>query len=555
VCATSLSSPAAGERVRIGSMGTKHLARMVAGWLAVAVSLAPVLARGAECGPTAYDCALYYVGRQDFTAAIRSLRRVLQREPRNLKALNLLGIALTGAGQIEQANREFKKALRLNPRFIPALKNLAINELTLKRTAEAKTHSEQVLKHAPEDEVAHISLAEIYFAEKQCESALKHYEKSRVRVVNNPDLIFHYSHCAFEQGRPQQAITMLDLLPAGDGERQFQAGVMLAQAEAYTEAARRFGLARQGYSDPYTAGYNQALAYMKAGDSLAAIRTVSELFTEGYQRAELYNLVSQAYLENGQLQEAYDALRRATQIDPKDENNYLDLTAICLDYENYDLGIEIADTGLRHVPDSYRLYLQRGVLRRMKGQITDAEKDFATAQKLAPQKTLPYVALAITWMLTGQIQEAISVLRERAKLTPDDFLTQYLLGEVLVRSGAQVGSDTEREALTALEASVRLNPSFVHSHVALGKTLLKRGEVDRAIDELEKALALDPSEVTAAFQLSGAYRRKGALARAEELMARVKRLHALDREGNPDKPLKRLLREGVPEPAAARNHP
>ena len=85
------------------------------------------------------------------------------------------------------------------------------------------------------------------------------------------------------------------------------------------------------------------------------------------------------------MKEAYDALRQATRIERKDENNYVDLAAICLDYANYDLGLEITEIGLRNVPNSDRLYLQRGVMRAMKGQLKEAEQDLAAASKLAPQ--------------------------------------------------------------------------------------------------------------------------------------------------------------------------
>src|SRR5262249_35016157 len=122
-------------------------------------------AQVSDCGLAPYDCALFYVGRQDFESAIGYLNQELKQSPRNLKALNLLGIALTGKAQIHETNIQFKKALRINPLFYPALKNLAINEFTLNRRPEAKAHLEVVLKHEPEDKVTHLYLGEIAFEE------------------------------------------------------------------------------------------------------------------------------------------------------------------------------------------------------------------------------------------------------------------------------------------------------------------------------------------------------------------------------------------------------
>ena len=75
--------------------------------------------------------------------------------------------------------------------------------LALKHTTEAKAHLEEVLKFAPDDELTHVLLGEIFFAEKQCQPALEHYEKGRRRVVQDSALILHYSQCAFEQGQPK----------------------------------------------------------------------------------------------------------------------------------------------------------------------------------------------------------------------------------------------------------------------------------------------------------------------------------------------------------------
>jgi tetratricopeptide (TPR) repeat protein len=524
-------------------------------WILVLLSCSSNAAFAEDCREAPYDCALFFVSKHDFPSAIRYLEKNLERSPQDLKTLNLLGIALTESGQIERANRQFRKALHIDPHFYPALKNLAINELTMRQTADAKTHFEQFLKHAPDDETTHISLAEIYFREKQCGLALRHYDKSRTRTVNNPELILHYSQCSLESGRQQSAIDILDLVSEDDAESQFQAGMMLGRAGEYLAAAKHFGVARRHYPDPYRAGYNQTLMQIRGGDFPDAIQTASELFSQGYRLPELYNLVSQAYLKNGQTQEAYDALRKATQLDPKDENNYIDLATICDSYSNYDLGIEITDIGLRHVANSYRLYLERGALRAGKGQLAQAEEDFAAAQKLAPQEPLPYVALGITWLTNGESQKAITMLRARATLTPDDFLTQYLLGQALIRSAPEAGSESEREAIFALETSIRLNPNFSSSRFELGKLLLRRGKVDQGIEQLDKAMALDPMNPGPPYQLARAYQKKGDADRAKELMARSNQLRARGLEDSDRMTMKRIIREGIPAFSTSRSNP
>ncbi|HEU0174517.1 MAG TPA: tetratricopeptide repeat protein, partial [Blastocatellia bacterium] len=78
-----------------------------------------------------YQNAVSLVQQGQFDRACPLLQRILDRSPNDLKARNLMGIALSAAGRREEANEHFKKVLALEPKFVPALKNLALNELAL----------------------------------------------------------------------------------------------------------------------------------------------------------------------------------------------------------------------------------------------------------------------------------------------------------------------------------------------------------------------------------------------------------------------------------------
>lgn len=369
---------------------------------------------------------------------------------------------------------------------------------------------------------------------------------------NNSRAVLEYSECALKQGDQRLALKVLGLLRPQDGESHFKAGVMLVQREAYTSAANQFGLARKSYKDPYLAGYNQALAYLRADNYPAAIETTNELLTQGYETAELAELAASAYLKNGQPREATNALRLATGLDPKDENAYVELCMISLDHDKYDQGLQIAEIGISHLPRSGRLYLQRGVMRAMKGQFALADQDFSLAAELSPREVLPRVAQGLIAMQSGNLEKAVETFRRAAQEHPESYVAQYWFGNALVRSGAAAGTLEGEEVLNALEASVRLNPNYWHARADLGKILLDRGKVDRAILELNKAAELNPQSTTPLYLLAQAYRRKGDEARAQELTTRVGQMQAEDREALSRNTLKGIVREGETQaPAAA----
>jgi tetratricopeptide (TPR) repeat protein len=339
-------------------------------------------------------------------------------------------------------------------------------------------------------------------------------------------------------------LKILDSLVPEDGDSHFRAGVMLAEHQLYAAAARQFGLARPTSKDPYLAGYNQTLAYVNAADYAAAIRTANELLNQGHETAELADVAATAYLKSGQAKEAYNAFRLAVHLDPRNEEAYVELCEMSLDHDDYDRGLQIAEIGLRHLPGSERLYLQRGIMRAMKGQFDEGEKDFAKASDLAPQEVLPAVSLGLIAMQKGNLDKAVATLRQAAARHRDSYLAQYWFAEALLRGGAEPGTKNRDQALAALKQSVRLNPNFWHARADLGKLLLDRDEVDAAISELQKAASLNPSATGPLYLLAQAYRRKGDESRAQELIAQVSKMQAEDRESLAQGGLRQLAREG-----------
>jgi len=496
------------------------------------------------------ECATLLVQAADFKPAISLLARALASTPRDLKTLNLLGIALTGAGRTDEANRRFREALAIDPAFYPAKKNLAVNEFTAGRPAEAERLFKEVLGVVLDDEIAHLHLGEIYFARKQCAVALAHFEKSGARAAANPAWTLHFASCLLEQGQVPRAVALLDRLPAGDATGRFEAGMLLGAAKVYADAARQFGAARAGYKDPYAAGYNQTLMLVEAGDHGRAIEVAEELFRASHRTGELYNLVSRAYVGANRIQEAYDALRTAARLEPSEEQHYLDLSLLCLDHENFDLGMEIIDVGLTYKPDSGRLHVYRGVLLVMKGLVEQAEREFGTARRLGPDGPAPDVALAMAWMQSGNAGRAVDLLRQRFQAGARAAVVPYMLGIALIRTGIDAAAPEGAEALSAFEAAIKLDPTLAGPRAELGKALLRRGDTRQAIEQLELAATLDPDNPAPLYLLGQAHRKIGNTARAQELLARVTKLNEQGRSEDPDKELKRIVVRIVREGAA-----
>src|SRR5579875_1343001 len=96
-----------------------------------------------------YDEIASLIANRRLDSAVKLLNEFLAKSPNDVRAENLMGIALTAEGRLSEANRYFERATRHDPSFYPALKNLALNELRLNHPADAATHLEKVLQFSP----------------------------------------------------------------------------------------------------------------------------------------------------------------------------------------------------------------------------------------------------------------------------------------------------------------------------------------------------------------------------------------------------------------------
>jgi Flp pilus assembly protein TadD len=131
--------------------------------------------------------------------------------------------------------------------------------------------------------------------------------------------------------------------------------------------------------------------------------------------------------------------------------------------------------------------------------------------------------MGLVLLQEDKVAEAIALLRQQRIRNPEDPWVCWLLAEALYRSDATPGSPAESEAAESLERSIALDGTLGQSRALLGKILLHRGEVDRAIQELSQAAQLDPQDISTTYLLTQAYQKKGDRARANQLFEKVDR--------------------------------
>jgi tetratricopeptide (TPR) repeat protein len=489
------------------------------------------------CQPGEYAQAEALVRNHQWDDGLALVLRLLKSDPHNTKELNLAGLALTGKGDIQQANEYFSKALTVTPGFVAALKNLAINEFNQKQYDSAQKHLLAAQKEAPGDPVVELYLGEIAYRQHKFQRAAEALSRSPDFVLRNANVAAYLAVSYLEINQHQKALEILDRLTpeAVEPQSQFALGLALEQFGLAERSIPYLEAVRQRYPDSYDIGFDLVLGYIEAKDFLKAIEVSKDLIGHGRETSELNNVLAEAYEGNNEIQHAVDALRRAIALDPADEENYLDFASLCMNQRSLQAGMTVIQVALETHPKSDRLIFMRGVLHAMQDEFEMAEKDFKLASELAPQTNLGYVGLGISYLETGHDAQAIQILRQRLREKPNDASLLYLLGEALIRTGAAPGTPTYIEAQSSLEKSVRLNPSLCLPHVSLGTIFLDEDRPKDAVDQFEEARAIDPNERSAYSHLAVAYRRLGQVEKSKQVLNSLKEVIEQERQSTREK--------------------
>ena len=151
------------------------------------------------------------------------------------------------------------------------------------------------------------------------------------------------------------------------------------------------------------------------------------------------------------------------------------------------------------------------------GEIEKASGYFKRVLAVEPNHFESLVYSGIAASETGDTATAETLLRRAIERRPDAFLPHFALGALYAH--ASRWGEAERALVRAID--VARVPS---AHVLLGTVLREKGDVGRAIEQFEAALALEPGLEDAMFQLGLCYLEKNWPKRALECFQ-----HALEK--------------------------
>jgi tetratricopeptide (TPR) repeat protein len=470
------------------------------------VALSTVRAQRASVGtplPGEATGVEHALAEKNFDQAISLSRMALEKYPNDPRLWTLSGMAYVGADKSTSAVASYRRALKLDHDFLPALEGLAQIEYQ-KNAPDAPKLLRHILESRPADPTTHAMLAALEYKSGDCKNAMTDFRAAESIISSNFNALSEFGVCLSKLDLTDETVSVLQ-----------QAMTLEPQSQQ--------------------ARYNLALALWrsKKGDEALGVlesdlqATPSEPDSDGADDA--FVLAAEIYEAKNDTPRAVELVRESITLNPHHLQAYLFFATLCNDHAGYQVGIDMLNVGISTIKLPAQLYSARGVLYAQLGNFKQAMDDFETADRIDPQLSASKVAEGITLAQSHDYASAVSQFRKEAQRHPENALNQYLLAETLSQHGVKLGSASYTEELRAAKQAVRLDSHFALAHNLLGSLYLRQGNSALAAEQFEAVLKTDPRNQEALYHLILAVRTTD---RRNEIPTMTKRLADLRAAAN-----------------------
>ncbi len=237
---------------------TREVAAALAGATAMAIVCAlPLVSptRTRAITETNLGVALHEDGRLD--DAVSRYRRALEIQPDYVPAFNNLGVTLRAQGKIDDAIRVYDDGLRVRDDYPDLHFNLANALLQVNRTDEAAVHLRKATAGTPDSAGAHNNLGTALAEKGQLAEAAAEFGVAVALDPTSSKAHLNLGNVLSGLGRADEALVHLGqavALSPEDAEARYDLGVFLLGRDRNAEAAKEFAAAihaRPGYAEAH----------------------------------------------------------------------------------------------------------------------------------------------------------------------------------------------------------------------------------------------------------------------------------------------------------------
>jgi putative PEP-CTERM system TPR-repeat lipoprotein len=383
----------------------------------------------------------------------------------------------------------------------------------------AEIELRNAVRQSPDNPLIRARLAQIYLSLGDSISAEREARAARERNGDEADYLPILAEALLRQGKFSD---VFDLIRPGDRAPTLESKVRSALGAAAAGLNNREtaeAMLRDAVRlDPGAVQPKVQLAQLLSRQSPEeADKLIDAAIAANPRSADIFRVKAEMLQTRGDHDSAIRLFDDALNIDPKNVQAHLGRANINIALGKFKAADEDLDPILKATPNNFMANLLRGVELAKQQQYAAADSIFDRISPAFPKFLAGYYLQGATKLALGQFAQAESILNKYLAQVPGDQRTSRLLASAALQQHAP------SRAIDYLKALVDKSVADAETLSLLGNAYMADGKPELALQQFEKAAALDPANQTIKTRVAiseiGSGRGKEGLAALEQVFA------------------------------------
>jgi tetratricopeptide (TPR) repeat protein len=393
--------------------------------------------------------------------------------------------------QWEEAIRYFSVAAALRPQSAGPWVNLGIALDGAGRLDEAIAACKQGVRCKPDSAAAHSNLGNMLRRKGRLDEAIVECQEAVRRDKDLPFVHIHLGCALAEKDRLDEAIAEFREAIRLDGlnaQAHHNLGHALRDKRCLDEAIIELREAIRLDGDDPSVHFDFGLTLRRKGLRDEAIKEYREAIRLKGNRNEFHVDLGNALADKGDLDEAVTEFQEAIRINKNDERAHSGLGAALASKGRLDEAIAEFREAIRNNKDYAPAHSYLGKALTFRGELEEAVTEYREAIRIdkdhAKDHADTHADLGAALLAKGESEAAITEFREAVRLDSNLAAAHRGLGAALA------SKQMLEEAITEFREAVRLKEDDAYAHIGLGRVLAEKGQFREAEKELRRAREL-----------------------------------------------------------------
>lgn len=446
------------------------------------------------------------LAQDDRDAAIQELQKAIALDSGRPEFYVQLA-AIQSTKQVDAAEGTLKKALSVNPKFVPAIESLSIIYQNSGRSHEA----ENLLNQAIELDLKNLQprqyLARFYFSQNRkadAEQVMVRAKKDLSGEGNQYRVLGDYFVSAGELDKATAEFAALMKEHPKDLNLQEDYIDLLLRQNKLEEARKLDNQILRDSPSDTGALILHGRMQLADGQFSDAANTLQTALKNAPDYAAGHYQLGLALSRTGDLGRAEQEWREAVRLEPHLNEAELALAQIALAKGDRDLVLHCAEQLINNLPADPRGYILHAQGESLSNQVAAADADFKKAVEVAPQSSAGYSAMAGWLFKQGKLQDSQKYYEQALDRSPNEIAALNGLVAIFVKQKQNVKAE---ERVRQQIAKAPNNDAF---YALLGGLQAANKDLHGAEASLEKAIALNENNTGAFLLLSSVERAQGS---------------------------------------------